>query len=228
MKRRNFMAATAGLFASVVFPALGSAAPEPFQISQADVDKVPRKFRRRTVRYDSGHPAGTIVVDTRSRFLFLVQPGNKAIRYGIGVGRQGFSWSGTAVIRRKSEWPTWTPPPEMVERDEFAAKWADGMPGGPTNPLGARALYLYQGKVDTLFRIHGTFVPSSIGKAVSSGCIRMLNADVADLYSRVPIGTRVVVLQRGSLFARGEFEPLSRAGRKGRSWLQRLLDEDDR
>lgn len=228
MNRRNFMVTAAGLLASAAFPAAAAAMTEPFRISAADVDKVPRKFRRQIVRYGGGHPAGTIVVDTRSRFLFLVQPGNKAIRYGIGVGRQGFSWAGTAVIRRKAKWPTWTPPPEMVERDEFAAQWADGMPGGPRNPLGARALYLYQGKVDTLFRIHGTFAPSSIGKAVSSGCIRMLNVDVADLYRRVPIGTRVVVLQGGSLFARGEFEPIRRAGRKGRSWLQRLLDEDDR
>jgi lipoprotein-anchoring transpeptidase ErfK/SrfK len=121
------------------------------------------------------------------------------MRYGIGVGRQGFSWSGEARIQHKAKWPRWTPPASMVKRDKFAAKWAQGMPGGPKNPLGARALYLFQGGVDTLYRIHGTFVPSSIGKAVSSGCIRMLNVDVADLYERVSLGTRVIVLQGRSV-----------------------------
>lgn len=179
--------------------AKAGASTEPFPIIQSDIDKVPRKYRRKTVRFNGGFRPGTIVIDTRKKFLFLVQPGGRAMRYGIGVGRQGFSWSGTAAIKRKAKWPTWTPPAAMVERDEFAAQWAGGMPGGPKNPLGARALYLYQGNVDTLYRIHGTFVPSSIGKAVSSGCIRMLNADVADLYERVQLGTTVVVLQGGSL-----------------------------
>lgn len=151
------------------------------------------------MRFASDYPPGSIVVDTRKKFLYFVQANGKAVRYGIGVGRQGFSWSGTAVIKRKAKWPTWTPPAEMVARDEFAAEWAGGMPGGPKNPLGARALYLFQGNVDTLYRIHGTFEPSSIGKAVSSGCIRLINADVADLYNRVAIGARVVVLQNASL-----------------------------
>lgn len=157
--------------------------------------KFQKKYRRKAVRFNGDFTPGTIVIDTRKKFLYLVQPGGRAMRYGIGVGRQGFSWSGSAVIRRKAKWPTWTPPAEMVGRDKFAAEWAGGMPGGPRNPLGARALYLYQGNVDTLYRIHGTFVPSSIGKAVSSGCIRMINADVADLFERVPVGTPVVVQQ---------------------------------
>jgi lipoprotein-anchoring transpeptidase ErfK/SrfK len=168
---------------------------ERFPISKSDIRKVPAKFRRRVVRFNADYPPGTIVVDTASKYLYLVMENGKAMRYGIGVGRQGFSWSGTAIIRRKAKWPTWTPPAAMVKRDEFAARWAGGMPGGPKNPLGARALYLYQGNRDTLYRIHGTFAPSSIGKAVSSGCIRMINADVADLYDRVRLGAQVVVVQ---------------------------------
>lgn len=156
---------------------------------------MPSLYKRRVVNYLGGQGAGTIVFDTHRKFLYLVFAGGKALRYGIGVGKQGFSWSGDAIIRRKAKWPRWTPPAEMVERDPFAAEWADGIPGGPDNPLGARALHLFQGNVDTLYRIHGTAIPSSIGKAVSSGCIRLLNADVAHLYDRVPTGTRVVVLQ---------------------------------
>ncbi|MCB1378861.1 MAG: L,D-transpeptidase [Alphaproteobacteria bacterium] len=180
----------------LALPETAAAEAERFPISRSDIRKVPAKFRRRKVRFDTDYPPGTIVVDTASKYLYFLTGNGSAIRYGIGVGRQGFSWSGTAVIRRKAKWPTWTPPAAMVERDEFAAQWAGGMPGGPKNPLGARALYLYQGNRDTLYRIHGTFAPSSIGKAVSSGCIRMINADVADLYDRVRLGAQVVVLQR--------------------------------
>jgi lipoprotein-anchoring transpeptidase ErfK/SrfK len=198
---------------------------EPFRISSSEVRKVPAKYRRRIVEYFGGHAPGTIVVDTRNRFLYLVQPGNEAIRYGIGVGRQGFSWSGSAVIKRKAKWPTWTPPKAMVKRDSFAAKWANGMPGGPRNPLGARALYLFQGNRDTLYRIHGTFAPSSIGKAVSSGCIRMLNVDVADLYSRTPIGTRVVVTHGGlPLIAEDDRSWPTRPRRRGLLWFEDDLD----
>ena len=193
MNRRHFLStALAALALPIVSP---TAFAKEFPISKSDILKVPAKFRRRSVQFTGEYPAGTIVVDTRRKYLYLVQGNGSAMRYGIGVGRQGFSWAGDAIIRRKAKWPTWTPPASMVERDPFAAEWAGGMPGGPRNPLGARALYLYQGKVDTLYRIHGTFAPSSIGKAVSSGCIRMINADVADLYNRVPTGTRVVVLQ---------------------------------
>jgi lipoprotein-anchoring transpeptidase ErfK/SrfK len=136
-------------------------------------------------------PAGTIVVDTQSKHLYYVQANNQALEYGIGVGRQGFAWKGEARVQHKSEWPAWNPPSDMLKR---RPDLPDHMAGGLENPLGARALYLFQGNKDTLFRIHGTNEPDTIGKAVSSGCIRMMNADVIDLYRRVPVGTRVVVL----------------------------------
>ena len=139
----------------------------------------------------TSEPPGTVVIDTRSRHLYLIQPGGSAIRYGIGVGRQGFEWKGTARVGRKAEWPRWIPPKEMLQR---RPDLPESMEGGLENPLGARALYLFQGNRDTLFRIHGTNEPDTIGKAVSSGCIRMMNADVVDLYQRVGVGTRVVVL----------------------------------
>jgi lipoprotein-anchoring transpeptidase ErfK/SrfK len=143
------------------------------------------------VQNPTNEPAGTIVIDTRSRHLYLVQPGGGAIQYGIGVGRQGFTWKGVAHVGRKTEWPRWIPPKEMLQR---RPDLPEEMDGGLDNPLGARALYLFQGNKDTLFRIHGTNEPDSIGKAVSSGCIRMMNADAIDLYERVKVGTRVVVL----------------------------------
>lgn len=136
-------------------------------------------------------PPGTLVVDTGSRHLYLIKSDGEAIQYGIGVGRQGFAWKGTATVKRKAEWPSWTPPSDMLKR---RPDLPSRMQGGLENPLGARALYLFQGNKDTLFRIHGTNEPDTIGKAVSSGCIRMMNADVIDLYQRVPLGTRVVVL----------------------------------
>lgn len=167
---------------------------ELFPIAHGDLKKVARRYRRKVVEFPAPEAPGTIVIDVDSRFLYLTLPRGRAYRYGIGVGKRGFEWSGIAFIRRKAKWPRWVPPKEMVARDHLAAQWADGMPGGPDNPLGARALYLYQGDTDTLYRIHGTSQPQSIGKAVSSGCVRLLNADVADLYERVPIGTKVVVL----------------------------------
>ena len=149
---------------------------------------------RKVIDYASSERPGTIVVDTRKRTLFYVLPDGQAISYGVGVGRAGFTWSGVARVGRKSEWPRWIPPAEMVARDPLARKFADGMPGGYNNPLGARALYLFQGSADTLFRIHGTREPWTIGHAVSSGCIRMLNREVIDLYNRVEVGTKVIVL----------------------------------
>ncbi len=143
------------------------------------------------VQNPTSEPAGTIVIDTSSRHLYLVQPGGGAIQYGIGVGRQGFAWKGVARVGRKSEWPRWIPPKDMLKR---RPDLPEEMEGGLDNPLGARALYLFQGNKDTLFRIHGTNEPDTIGKAVSSGCIRMMNADAIDLYERVKVGTRVVVL----------------------------------
>ena len=139
----------------------------------------------------TGEPPGTIVINTGKRQLYLVESGGTAIRYGIGVGRQGFAWKGVAKVGRKSEWPRWIPPKDMLKR---RPELPEEMEGGIENPLGARALYLFQGTRDTLFRIHGTNEPDSIGKAVSSGCIRMMNADVIDLYGRVRVGTKVVVL----------------------------------
>ena len=145
----------------------------------------------------TGQPPGTIVVDTREKYLYYVLPNKKAIRYGVATGDEAFGWTGEAIIQRKAEWPRWTPTKDMIAREpEKNAPWANGMPPGLDNPLGARALYLYRDNRDTLYRIHGTNDPSSIGSAVSSGCIRMINQDVIDLYNRVPEGTPVLVVQR--------------------------------
>lgn len=151
------------------------------------------QYRRRRVSYATKEKPGTIIVDTSERYLYVVEENGKATRYGVGVGRAGFSWSGRARVGRKAEWPTWTPPPQMIRRQPELKKYAGGMPGGKDNPLGARALYLYDGGRDTMYRLHGTNQPWSIGRAMSSGCIRMMNADVVHLYDRTPIGTRVVV-----------------------------------
>jgi lipoprotein-anchoring transpeptidase ErfK/SrfK len=148
---------------------------------------------KQIVHLRTSEEPGTIIISTRQRKLFYILPDGMAIAYGVGVGRFGFTWRGVAQVGRKAEWPDWYPPPEMVERDPLAAQYASGMPGGPNNPLGARAMYLYQGNQDTLFRIHGTREPWSIGLAISSGCIRMLNEEVIDLYNRVKVGTKVVV-----------------------------------
>jgi len=159
------------------------------------LDKVKPELRRQEVAYDTAHPAGTVIVDTPARRLYYVLGDGRAMRYGVGVGRQGLALKGDAYIGRKSEWPSWTPTANMMRRDPRNLKYAGGMEGGPNNPLGARALYLYRGGNDTMFRLHGTNQPQSIGHAMSSGCIRMLNHDIIDLYSRVPVGSRVVVLQ---------------------------------
>ncbi len=148
---------------------------------------LPPRFQRTMVDYKTKEPAGTIVIDTSNTYLYLVLGGGKAMRYGVGVGREGFTWSGTQKITRMAEWPDWTPPEEMIERQPYLPRF---MAGGETNPLGARAMYLGS----TVYRIHGTNQPSTIGTFVSSGCIRLTNADVMDLFSRVKVGTRVVVL----------------------------------
>jgi lipoprotein-anchoring transpeptidase ErfK/SrfK len=168
--------------------------PTDFPIVNTNMGQIPQKFRRQLVNYEGVEPPGTIIVDPANRHLYFVLENGQAIRYGVGVGRAGFEWSGDAVVGMKRRWPRWLPPTEMVFRDEKAQKWSNGMPGGPENPLGARALYLYANGADTLYRIHGTNDPASIGKAMSSGCIRMLNQDVAELFDRVQINTRVVVL----------------------------------
>ena len=168
--------------------------PVDYEIVPANLKKIPAPFRKQLVNYPGSEWPGTLIVDPEHRHLYHVLENQQAIRYGVGVGREGFSWAGEAKIGMKRRWPRWLPPIEMVERDEKAAKWVNGMPGGPENPLGARALYLYANGADTLYRIHGTNDPSSIGKALSSGCIRLLNQDIADLYLRVPVGSKVVVL----------------------------------
>jgi lipoprotein-anchoring transpeptidase ErfK/SrfK len=157
-------------------------------------------FARKVVTYLTPVRAGTIVVDPGNNFLYLVQGDGQAIRYGVGVGGEEFGWSGAAMVHSKQEWPDWRPPAEMLERKPELIEHMTplqsgiGMPGGPDNPLGARALYLWQGNKDTLYRIHGTNEPWTIGHSVSAGCIRMTNEDVADLYDRIPVGTKVIVL----------------------------------
>lgn len=169
---------------------------ERFPLPAMDISKVNPKYFRQQVAYQTMEPPGTIVVDTQERFLYLVQGDGMAMRYGIGVGKAGLEFEGAARIGRKAEWPRWTPTQNMIAREpERNLKWAGGMEPGLTNPLGPRALYLYKDGKDTLFRIHGTSEPWSIGKAVSSGCIRLFNQDIIDLYGRVPTGSRVVVLQ---------------------------------
>src|SRR5581483_315360 len=149
------------------------------------------KYRRQTVAYPTREAAGTIIIDPKQKFLYYVLGGGKAIRYGVGVGREGFGWHGVVHVGRKVEWPAWRPPEEMIAREaRRGKKLPEFVEGGPRSPLGARALYLYDGFVDNGYRIHGTTEPWSIGHNVSSGCIRMINRDVIDLYNRTPVGTK--------------------------------------
>jgi len=174
---------------------------EPFPVSAVSLTNIDPAFLRQTVSYFTSEEAGTIVIDTPNHFLYFVEGNGQAVRYGVGVGREGFGWAGVATIQEKREWPDWYPPKEMLERQPELLKQMSelqsglGMAGGPHNPLGARAMYLWQDNKDTLFRIHGTVEPSTIGKSVSSGCIRMINQDAIDLYQRAPVGTKVVVMQ---------------------------------
>jgi lipoprotein-anchoring transpeptidase ErfK/SrfK len=161
---------------------------EPGAMPKGGVEVVKAPYRRQPVYYRTSEAPGTIVIDTSDRFLYLIQPNNVALRYGIGVGRDGFQWNGLLKITRKAEWPDWTPPPEMIERQPYLPRF---MAGGPGNPMGARALYLGA----TIYRIHGTNAPETIGHAVSSGCFRLVNEEVTDLYERVPVGTKVIVQQ---------------------------------
>jgi len=171
-----------------------------YPIPGVRLSQIDPAFLRRLVPYETAEAPGTIVVDPQGHYLYHVQAGGMAMRYGVGVGRSGFSWSGSASIEAKQEWPDWYPPKEMLDRQpELMARMSElqsgiGMRGGPGNPLGVRAMYLWQGNRDTLYRIHGTFEPWTIGKSVSSGCIRMINQDVIDLYDHAPVGTKVVVL----------------------------------
>ena len=165
---------------------------EPGRVSTEEVIITEGPFARQLVYFRSSERPGTLVIHTSERFLYLVLGNNRALRYGIGVGRDGFTWSGLVQISRKAEWPDWTPPPEMIQRQPYLPRF---MAGGPGNPLGARAMYLGT----TVYRIHGTNRPDTIGTKVSSGCFRLVNADVADLYDRVPVGTKVVIRQKPEL-----------------------------
>lgn len=172
---------------------------EPFPIPAPDLSKIDPQFYRQEVAYDTAEPAGTLVVDTEARFLYLLRGEGRALRYGVGVGKAGLEFEGVGLIQYKREWPRWTPTPDMIRREpERYGPLANGMEPGPTNPLGSRALYLFKDGVDTLYRIHGTNEDWSIGRAVSSGCIRLLNQDIIDLHRRVQNGTRVVVLQQAT------------------------------
>ncbi len=202
ISRRSLLLGAVGT-AAVASTAKAESAVDAF-LNSVDLDpaaaarfgfRLDRRFQPQTVDYNGRERAGTIVIDVANRYLYHVNNDGTARRYGIGVGRDGFRWAGTAVVGRKAEWPTWTPPAAMIRRQPELREWAGGMPGGVENPLGARALYLYRGGRDTLYRIHGTNAPWTIGQAMSSGCIRMVNAHVEELYDRVRIGSRVVVRQ---------------------------------
>jgi lipoprotein-anchoring transpeptidase ErfK/SrfK len=165
---------------------------QPGYVPSAESEQLDPQYQRQLVFYRTTEPPGTIIVQTSEKYLYLVQGGNRALRYGIGVGRDGFQWKGLVKIARKQEWPDWRPPPEMIERQPYLPRF---MAGGPGNPLGARAMYLGA----TVYRIHGTNQPDTIGSKVSSGCFRLINPDVIDLYDRVPVGTRVIVRQAPSV-----------------------------
>ena len=165
---------------------------QPGYVPSAESEQLDPQYQRQMVFYRTTEPPGTIIVQTSEKYLYLVQGGNRALRYGIGVGRDGFQWKGLVKIARKQEWPDWRPPPEMIERQPYLPRF---MAGGPGNPLGARAMYLGA----TVYRIHGTNQPDTIGSKVSSGCFRLINPDVIDLYDRVPVGTRVIVRQAPSV-----------------------------
>lgn len=174
----------------------GPVSDNGFDVPAVPYEKIDKQFLRQVVDDPTGEKPGTLLVDTSTHHLYLVQPGGYAIRYGVGLGRAGFEWAGRAEIRWKQKWPKWTPPDEMVARDPSLKKWSadnGGMPGGLKNPLGARALYIFQGDQDTLYRVHGSPEWWSIGKSVSSGCVRMINQDVIDLYDRVPQKTPIIV-----------------------------------
>ncbi len=181
-------AATAAPLPLFPFPAETSQATQAAPSDEGDATfELPDRFKRQTVNYPTREAPGTIIIDTPNTYLYYVLGGGQAIRYGIGVGREGFTWSGTQTVTKKAEWPDWTPPPEMIQRQPYLPRH---MAGGPGNPLGARAMYLG----GTVYRIHGTNAPDTIGKQVSSGCIRLTNEDVSDLYARVNVGTKVIVL----------------------------------
>jgi lipoprotein-anchoring transpeptidase ErfK/SrfK len=196
----RFAAAAAIAVAASAFATQASANPFAW-LGYAATDngnQVRADLRRATVSYQTNEAPGTVIVDTQNTYLYYVLGGGQAIRYGIGVGREGFTWSGVKTVERKSEWPDWTPPPEMIARSPYLPRF---MAGGVTNPLGARAMYLS----GSFYRIHGTNAPSTIGSRATAGCIRMVNDDVIDLYERVKVGAKVVVLPAAERHASGWF-----------------------
>jgi lipoprotein-anchoring transpeptidase ErfK/SrfK len=174
-------------------PSYSAVTDAGYTVPAIPISKIPSQYRRQNVAYPTDEKPGTIIVDTGDKHLYFVLPEGRAMRYGIGVGREGFEWHGTARIGMKREWPVWTPPAPMIRRKPELAKWRGGMPPGPTNALGARALYLFNKGGDMGYRLHGTPEWWSIGKAMSSGCIRMLNQDIIDLYDRAEVGAKVIV-----------------------------------
>jgi len=196
----RFAATAAVAVAASAFATQASANPFAW-LGYAATDngnQVRADLRRATVNYQTNEAPGTVIVDTQNTYLYYVLGGGQAIRYGIGVGREGFTWSGVKTVERKSEWPDWTPPPEMIARSPYLPRF---MAGGVTNPLGARAMYLS----GSFYRIHGTNAPSTIGSRATAGCIRMVNDDVIDLYDRVKVGAKVVVLPAAERHASGWF-----------------------
>lgn len=196
--RMGTLAAAAAIALLQAAPAMAQSAParamketmdigdQPGRVSTEEVRIEDGPFARQVVFFRSNEAPGTVVIHTSERFLYVVMPGNRALRYGIGVGREGFTWSGLVKVSRKAEWPDWTPPPEMIQRQPYLPRF---MAGGPGNPMGARALYLGS----TVYRVHGTNQPETIGHAVSSGCFRLANGDVIDLYERVALGAKVII-----------------------------------
>ncbi|QJR18154.1 L,D-transpeptidase [Pelagibacterium halotolerans] len=216
LPRRRFLTGAAGLSALALAgcSSMGTPAPEvpalpqfdPFYVNMyrgvqdgefyvpaVDLRYVDDVYYRRVVPDPTGERPGTIYVDTANHYLYLVQEDGQAMRYGVGLGREGFGWSGRGTIQFKRRWPTWTPPSAMIERQPELEEWRNGQPGGLDNPLGARALYIFQNGRDTLYRIHGTPEPWTIGSNVSSGCVRLMNQDIMDLYSRVSTGNTLIV-----------------------------------
>ena len=187
-------ATTEGMTSAEVMALYGPLPDEKFPVPAADMTKVDPKYYRRTVRYESKEALGTIIVDPGNFHVYRIEGNGNATRYGANVGRQGFLWSGEAYVGRKAEWPVWTPPKEMIQRQPEAAKYARGMPGGLDNPLGARTLYLYQNGRYTLYTLYSTIDPASIGSGVTSGCTGLLTQDMMDLYARTPVKTKVIVL----------------------------------
>jgi lipoprotein-anchoring transpeptidase ErfK/SrfK len=186
--------ATDGISLAEAQKMYGPLPDEKFPVPAVDVSKIDPKYYRRTVPYESAEAAGTIIVDPKNYYVYRIEGDGNATRYGANVGRAGFLWSGEAYVGRKSEWPVWTPPPEMIKRQPEAAKYAHGMPPGIDNPLGARTLHLYKDGVYTLYTIYSTSDPETIGTNITSGCTGLLTQDMVDLYARTPVKTKVIVL----------------------------------